>query len=149
MRHQQCTRLYAYINFSPKSTYSEDLDMDLHLHFTHQPFILQKAAPDVMALRHEPGSQFEMKPVMTTACTTHQTIGQLLSQLPSVVSTTLRPDLPSCLPDTRQDLCETAPGDTSFALDHVKESLRCRAAAQGLCLLGSPFKHRAPPGDMS
>lgn len=95
--------------------------MDLHLHFTHQPFILQKAAPDVMALRHEPGSQLEMKPVMTTACTTHQTIGQLLSQLPSMVSTTLRPDLG--LPDTRQDLCETAPGDTSFALNHVKESL--------------------------
>lgn len=119
------------------------------LPLTHQPSIPQKVAPDVRALKHEPGSQSEIILVMTTACPTCQTIEPLLSQLPSVISTTLRPDLPSCLPDSWQDRCETAPGDTSFALDHVKESLRCWATAQGLCLLGSPFKHRAPPSDMS
>lgn len=114
----------------------------------HQPFKLQKGAPDVRALKRESGLQSDIIPVMTTACTINQTIKQLPSQLPSLICTTLRQDLPFCLPDAWQDLCEMVPKDTSIPWDHVKESLQCWATAQRLCLPGNHLKHRAPLCDV-
>ena len=87
---------------------------------------LQRTAPDIRDLECGSGFQPETTLVLTAACTsTSDHKPQLLSQLPSVVSTTLRQDSPLRSPDTIRDVCETVPGGTSDAWDHVKESLQC------------------------